>query len=141
VLRRLRPNIDRWFYRSSAGNLTNDLTESIGEETIARAATDGIVNIDLGWRTVQLRRAFFDSLSSYDLQEQIEHYSGALLAVAGTADFSSKYVQPYLAHCPGNPRAALLFGSGDHIFGVLGNDQTMAGLLLAQTISWLKRTL
>ena len=44
---------------SSVGNFTKDMTDSLGQAAFDKAATDGVVGLDLGWRTIVLKQDFF----------------------------------------------------------------------------------
>jgi pimeloyl-ACP methyl ester carboxylesterase len=61
---------------SSVGDMPKDMVGSVGEEAFATAAEKGVVGLDLGWRTIVLKQAFFDSLGQYDLPALIAQYPG-----------------------------------------------------------------
>lgn len=126
---------------SSVGDMAVDMVGSVGQEAFDTAAAKGVVGLDLGWRTIVLKKEFFDSLSAYDLPALIASYPGALLAVAGDQDFSAAYVEGFVAAAPGAPREAWVVPGGDHIYGVLSEDQTMANGVIQKTAEWFAATL
>ena len=76
---------------SSVGDFHKDFLEEMGQATFDKADKEGIVGLDLGWRTIALKKSFFDSLSGHDLRTAIGAFPGAYLAIAGSKDFSAAY--------------------------------------------------
>jgi dienelactone hydrolase len=127
---------------SSVGNFKADFLNSLGQENFDRAAKEGSVTIDLGWREVTLGDGFFKSLELYDLQSEITKYSGAFLTITGSEDFSAAYSNGYVSGAAGQPKEAFTIVEGaDHIFGVLGEDQSTANSVIEKTVQWFKDTL
>jgi uncharacterized protein len=126
---------------SSVGDLPKDFTEEIGQEAIDTAYAKGVVGLDLGWRTMVLKKDFFESLKAYDLADLIRGYSGAYLAIAGSKDFSAEYAQGFVDSAAARPKEAWIVPDGDHIYGVLGPDQSMAIGVINKTAEWLAKTL
>jgi alpha/beta superfamily hydrolase len=126
---------------SSVGDMATDMVGSVGQEAFDAAAEQGVVGLDLGWRTIVLKQAFFDSLDDYDLQALIAQYPGAYLAVAGDQDFSAAYVEDFVAASPAEPKEAWIVPGGDHIYQVLTEDQTMAEEVITRTADWFAETL
>ena len=126
---------------SSVGDMAKDMVGSVGEEAFATAAEKGVVGLDLGWRTIVLKQAFFDSLGQYDLRALISQYPGAYLAVAGDLDFSAAYAQDLVDASPADPKEAWIIAGGDHIYQVLTEDQSMADSVIARTADWFAETL
>jgi alpha/beta superfamily hydrolase len=126
---------------SSVGDMATDMVGSVGQEAFDAAAEQGVVGLDLGWRTIVLKQAFFDSLDDYDLQALIAQYPGAYLAVAGDQDFSAAYVEDFVAASPAEPKEAWIVPGGDHIYQVLSEDQTMAEEVITRTADWFAETL
>ncbi|MCP4404030.1 MAG: prolyl oligopeptidase family serine peptidase, partial [bacterium] len=120
---------------SSVGNFKADFM-SLGQENFDRAAKEGVVTIDLGWREVTLGHGFFTSLELYGLQEEIKKYPGSFLAIAGSEDFSNAYTDSYVAGAAGSKKEAFILEGADHIFGVLGEDQSTAEQVLQKTVEW-----
>lgn len=126
---------------SSVGDMAPDFLDELGQEAFDTAAAKGIVGLDLGWRTIVLKKDFFDSLARYDLAALIRGYPGAFLAVAGDQDFSAAYVPGFVAAAKGDPKEAWIIPGGDHIYGVLTKDQTMANGVIRKTAEWFAMTL
>ncbi|OQA43803.1 MAG: fermentation/respiration switch protein [Chloroflexi bacterium ADurb.Bin325] len=126
---------------SSVGDPATDMVGSVGQEAFDTAAAKGVVGLDLGFRTIVLKKDFFDSLARYDLAALIRDYPGALLAIAGDQDFSAAYVEGFVAAATGQPKEAWIIPGGDHIYGVLSEDQTMADSVIEKTADWFAQTL
>ncbi len=126
---------------SSVGDMPTDFLGSLGQEAFDTAAEKGVVGLDLGWRTIVLKQEFFDSLARHDLAQLIQEYPGAYLAIVGDQDFSSAYAQDFVDSSPADPKEAWIIPGGDHIFGVLGEDQTMAESVIQRTADWFAETL
>lgn len=126
---------------SSVGDFYADLLAALGQKNSEKAEQDGQVTIDLGWREVTLGSEFFKSLKLYELTQEISTYPGAFLAIAGTEDFSIAYVDGYLDAAQGSPKEKFVIEGADHIFGVLGEDQTTADSVIEKSVQWFKETL
>ncbi len=126
---------------SSVGDMKKDFLDSLGQANFDKAAADGIVGIDLGWRTIALKKGFFDSLAVHDLNAAIAKYPGAYLAIAGSKDFSAAYPEGFAKLATGSAKEVMIVPEGDHIFGALGPDQTMADGVIAKTADWFSKTL
>jgi dienelactone hydrolase len=125
---------------SSVGDFKADFL-FLGQENFDKAAQEGTVTIDLGWFEVTLGDGFFKSLDLYDLQQEISKYPGAFLAIAGSEDFSAAYTDGYVAGAAGSPKETYILEGADHIFGVLGEDQSTANQVIEKTVQWFKETL
>lgn len=126
---------------SSVGDFAKDMEGSVGAEAVATAADKGVVGLDLGWRTIVLKNDFFKSLAEYDIAAAMAEYPGAYLAVAGDQDFSAAYAPGFVEAASGSPKEAWIIPGGDHIYGVLGEDQTMAEEVINRTADWFAETL
>ncbi len=126
---------------SSVGDFTKDMTGVVGQEAVDEAATDGVVGLDLGWRTIVLKQDFFSSLAAHDLASMVTNYSGSFLSIAGSEDFSAAYAEKFVASSKGETKEAWIVEGGDHIYGVLGEDQTMANSVIQKTVEWFAKTL
>ncbi len=126
---------------SSAGNLGKNFMSSLGKERFDEAMEKGIITIDLGWREVTLKKGFFEKLSKYDVMKNLEKYPGAFLCIAGTEDFSAAHIPEFTSRAKGRPTEGVLLSGADHIFGVLGEDQTTAENVMDKTLAWFKQTL
>lgn len=126
---------------SSVGDFQSDFLNELGQKAFDRAKEDGVVGLDLGWRTIALKQSFFDSLAKYKIDDAIAAYSGAYLTIAGSKDFSAGYTDRFVGLSKSQTKEAFIVQDGDHIFGVLGTDQTMANSVLKKTAEWFASTL
>lgn len=126
---------------SSVGDFQNDFVNALGQKAFDRAKEDGVVGLDLGWRTIALKQAFFDSLAKYKIDDAIAAYSGAYLTIAGSKDFSAGYTDRFVGLSKSQNKDAFIVQDADHIYNVLGNDQSMAESVLKKTAEWFASTL
>ncbi len=126
---------------SGGTDLPGIFLEELGQENFDKAAAEGQVTIDLGFRMVTLGADFFTSLGQYDAEAEFANYAGSFMVIAGTEDFSAEYLDWYLSNAKGALRAAYLVPGADHIYGVLSDDQTMANDVIAKTAAWFKLSL
>lgn len=125
---------------SSVGDFDTDMKEELGQATFDRARAEGIVGLDLGWRTIALKGAFFDSLEAHSITDALKAFKGPILAVAGSEDFSAKYADAFAKAGAAGSEAWIVPGA-DHIYGVLGEDQTTAEEVIARTADWFAQSL
>ena len=126
---------------SSVGDMVPDFIDSLSQEAFDTAAAKGVVGLDLGWRTIVLKQGFFESLGQYDLAQLITDYPGAYLAVAGDQDFSAAYAPGFVESAQAAPKEVWIVPGGDHIYGVLSDDQSMADSVIERTAQWFAETL
>lgn len=126
---------------SSVGDFQQDFLNSLGQKAFDRAKEDGIVGLDLGWRTIALKQSFFESLGKYKIDDSIASYSGAYLTITGSKDFSAAYSERFVGLAKGPTKEVDMVPDGDHIFGSLGPDQKMADGVIAKTAEWFAKTL
>ncbi|MCO5211312.1 MAG: alpha/beta hydrolase [Caldilinea sp.] len=126
---------------SSVGDMVPDFIDSLSQEAFDTAAAKGVVGLDLGWRTIVLKQGFFESLGQYDLAQLITDYPGAYLAVAGDQDFSAAYAPGFVESAQADPKELWIVPGGDHIYGVLSDDQSMADSVIERTAQWFAETL
>ena len=126
---------------SSVGDFQADMLGALGQKAFDRAKEDGVVGLDLGFRTIALKQAFFDSLGAYKLDDAISTYPGAYLTITGSKDFSAQYADRFVGLAKNATKEAMIIPEGDHIFGVLGPDQTMADSVIKKTADWFSATL
>ena len=129
------------WYRSMAlwstfGELHDIFVEELGQENFDKAAAEGQVTIDLGWREVTLGAGFFESLDAYNTEAEFAKYKGAMLNVAGTEDGSYDWQSWFLESAQGELRAAYAVTGADHIYAVLSDDQTFANNVIVTTADW-----
>ena len=126
---------------SSVGDLHKDFLGLLTQAPFDRAEKEGIVGIDLGWRTIALKKGFFDSLSGHDLGASLAKYPGAYLAIAGSKDFSAAYPEAFAKLAAGTVKEVVIVPNGDHIYDVFNKDQTMAEGVIVKTAEWFAKTL
>lgn len=126
---------------SSVGDFQADMLAGLGQKAFDRAKEDGVVGLDLGFRTIVLKQAFFDSLGNYKLDDAISTYPGAYLTITGSKDFSAQYSDRFVGLAKNATKEAMIIPEGDHIFGVLGPDQAMADSVIKKTAEWFADTL
>jgi hypothetical protein len=126
---------------SSVGDPDADFRALLGDATFARARAEGIVGLDLGWRTMALKAGFFDSLAGRDLKAAVAAYPVAFLAVVGDQDSLAAYGEGFLAAAGGSDKALAVIPGGDHIFHVLGPDQGLADDVIRRTAERFAATL
>jgi len=126
---------------SSVGDFVADFKGGVGQKAFDNAEADGMVGLDLGWRTIALKKAFFESLESHSIKDAVPQFKGAYLAVAGGKDFSAAYVNDYIELAPAATKEAVIVPGADHIYEVLTNDQADADRVIGLTAEWLAKTL
>ncbi len=127
-----------WSTPADTAEAFRDLRERYGEE----AARVGHVTADLGFRTMALRAAFFAStLRSFPLRD-LQGHRGPLLLLAGEQDSAIASDAPRLASSAGGEDATVeIIPGADHIFGVLGPEDTATQRVLRHTADWLDQKL
>lgn len=121
---------------SSVGDFHADFVGSLGQPAFDEAAANGRVDLDLGWRTITLQSGFFDSLSGHNLLLAVAGYPGAYLSLSGENDFASAYAEKFSAASRDPDKMVLTSPGADHIFGVLGTDQSLADFIIEMTARW-----
>jgi pimeloyl-ACP methyl ester carboxylesterase len=125
---------------STVGDLVEDFIEDLGEEMFDEAAANGSAFQDLGWRTITLKKEFFDSLDDFDLFEEMMEYPGAFMAIAGGDDSLSGYADAF-AEVASGPSQTLIVPGADHIYHVLSDDQAAAETVIDATADRFAETL
>lgn len=126
---------------SSVGDFEQDFRTVLGDKAFDRAKEDGIVGLDLGWRTIALKQAFFDSLSKRKIDDAIANYPGAYLTITGSKDFSAAYSERFVGLAKNATKEVMMIPEGDHIFKSLEKDQSMAQSVIDKTADWFSKTL
>lgn len=124
-----------------AGNYRADMLASMGSRVFQRAAEDGIAGIDFGWRTLALRRGFFDSLSQHDLMAALASYRGSLLIINGEDDPYLPYAAPMIAASASADKQAVMIPGSDHIFHVYKPSQSKVIEVIDLLVSRFQATL
>lgn len=125
---------------SPLANMHHDLQNCYGRDVFIQAAQMGMAEIDTGWTSHYLKAAFFNNLDDYDLLACIKNYKGALLTLAGDQDYSASNATLLAAASPAKPKEALIFTGADHVFGVLGEDKSVAVAVIELVSRWLVET-
>lgn len=109
---------------------------------LEQAEREGVASMEIeGWKTVTLRREFFESFRGVDFDAELASYPGAFLSVRGSADYLPAAEAKWLATVKGRPAEALWIAGGDHIFNVFEPGAPQAGQAIAVTVAWFERTL
>jgi pimeloyl-ACP methyl ester carboxylesterase len=126
---------------SSVGDFEQDFRTVLGDKAFDRAKEDGIVGLDLGWRTIAIKQAFFDSLSKRKIDDAIANFPGAYLTVTGSKDFSAAYSERFVGLAKNATKEVMMIPEGDHIFKALEQDQSMSKSVIDKTADWFSKTL
>lgn len=116
------------------GNYRDDMLASMGQRAFDLAAQDGIVGLDLGWRTMALKNAFFESLGKHDLNAALAGYPGPFMAINGSDDPYRKYTAALIDAAAGSDKKALVIQGGDHVFHVYTPSRSMAAQVIDATV-------
>ena len=122
------------------GDLQAEFHEFLGQEFTDKAKSEGAASVDLGWRVVTLKQAFFDSLAKHDLAARFAGYDGPFLTIAGDADPASGYFEQYLGLASG-PKESLVISGADHMLGVYSDQPEFGEQVIKKTSAWLSQTL
>ena len=129
-------------WSSASGDLHAGITSGGFAATAAQADKEGAGTLEIpGWKTVTLRREFFDSFHGHDTDRSLAHFPGAFLSIRGTEDYLPQHEAAFLKAAPGHPREAILIGGADHIFNVFQPELGHADRVVVATVDWLKRVL
>ncbi|RNI16180.1 MULTISPECIES: alpha/beta hydrolase family protein [Paracoccus] len=123
------------------GNYHDDMLDSLGQRAFDLAARDGIVGLDLGWRTMALKRGFFDSLGRHDLLAGLRAYDGPLMTVNGSDDPYRKYTPALIEAAAGADKRAVVIEGGDHVFHVYTPSRSLAPEVIEATVERFRDTL
>jgi pimeloyl-ACP methyl ester carboxylesterase len=94
-----------------------------------------------GWKTVTLRKEFFDSFRGVDLDKSLAKYPGAFLTVRGTQDMLPQHDDVFLKIAPGEPKEKLIIEGADHIYHVFDGEKGQSAQVIDATVAWFLRTL
>ncbi|WP_240643458.1 alpha/beta hydrolase family protein [Paracoccus siganidrum] len=126
---------------SPVGDYVADMLDSLGQDAFDRAAEEGIVGLDLGWRTMALKKGFFDSLFAHDLLAALAAYPGPFMMINGEDDFYREYAAPMIEAAAGADKKALLIEGADHIFHVYTPSRSKAFEVIEATVKRFIETL
>ncbi len=125
---------------SSVGDYDVDFLESLGQATFNRAAAEGVVGLDLGWRTIVLKKEFFDSLATHDIMAALAAYPGDFMTITGADDYYAMYSQP-MVETAGGAAEALVIEGADHIYHVFEPDLSSVAQVIETTVARFAGTL
>ena len=121
---------------STPGNMAvsqSDLYESVYPETLEK----DYVEVDLGWRTINLTKEYFESRYSVFPLFEITKYTNPLLVIAGENDeLQPEYARQFAVRAGSFDVRLVIIPEGDHIYQVLTDDQTMAEEVMNLTNDW-----
>ncbi len=126
-------------FSSWSGAIYNGDPEAYQASLEACQATgEGHLEVDLGFRMLDHSCAYFETMAAATPLDDFASYDGALLLVAGTADES---VDPSVSENAATASASddvtlQMIEGADHIYLVLGEDQTLADQVIGLTADW-----
>jgi hypothetical protein len=126
---------------SSVGDYDVDFLHSMGQATFDRAAIEGIVGLDLGWRTIALKDTFFASLSEHDILADLARYPGPFLSITGSQDYYAMYSGPMRDAAGGEDAQALVIEGADHIYQVFDPTASSVEQVISVTTARFAETL
>lgn len=125
-----------------SGDLHAQLTSGEWKAAAEQAEKEGAGSLVIPtWKTVTLRREFFESFRGVDVDAELARYPGAFLSVRGSADYLPAAETKWLAIAKGRPAEAVLIGGGDHIFNVFEPGAPQIRQAIEVTVAWFARTL
>lgn len=136
-----------WFHSmvlwaTVSGDMYADLPKGIFAAAFAQAEREGIAAMEFnGWKTVTIRREFFESFRGIDLDQSLAKYPGALLVIRGSEDFLPPHEAEFMKIAKGRPAEALLISGADHLFHVFAGEKGESGRVIEATVAWFGRTL
>jgi pimeloyl-ACP methyl ester carboxylesterase len=147
-----------WFrtmcvWSTPSGDQYADMRTGEFRSAFAQAEREGVGSVEFpGWKTVTIRKEFFESFRDIDLDRSLAKYPGAFLSVRGSQDFLPPHEAEFMkilagrlaAPKPGaeaGPAEAVIIGGADHIFHVFDGEKGQSTRLLEVTVAWFGRTL
>ncbi len=112
-----------------------DELEEISADSVRRALSDGKADFDLGWRTITLGKAFFESLKGHDLARSYAQFPGKVLIIDGAEDSLVVSLKFFGDIAPARTTTFAVPGA-DHIYKVLTDDKGPSTVLIDKTIAW-----
>jgi hypothetical protein len=123
------------------GDYWADMLDNMGLGVFQRAEQDGIVGIDLGWRTMALKHDFFESLGRHDLSAALRRYPGPFLTINGSDDPYLKYAPMLMSAATGIDKRAEVIAGADHVFHVYQPSRSSVAQVIDITAGQFARTL
>ena len=126
---------------STPGNMAMsqlELYEQYYPETLKKE----YVEVDLGWRKINLSKEYFESRYSVFPLYEIAKYENPLLIIAGEEDGEQPvYARQFATNAGSYDVTLRIMRGGDHIYHVLTEDQTMAENVIDITNQWFDQKL
>lgn len=122
------------------GDLKGEFLAFLGQESFDKAAADGQVDLDLGWRKLSLKAPFFESVSRHSLADGFAGFDGEFLTIAGENDPATGYFEQYLALAAGK-KDSLVIPRADHMLGSLTDEPALGDQAIAATTEFVAANL
>jgi len=135
-----------WFrsmcvWSSPGGDQFAFMAEGIFGAAFAQAKREGSGSMLFNnWKTVTIRREFFESFRGINLDESLAKYPGAFMTVRGTRDFLPQHDEVFLRIAPGRTVQKAIIEGADHIFNVFQPELGHAAQAIGLTVTWFART-
>lgn len=126
---------------SCAADLERSFRQAVGVEIFDLALAGEEVHLDLGWRKIRMGPTFFRSMVGQRPEEVIGRWPGPFLAIAGSDDPLSGYLDQYVRNAAGSVKEGVLIEGADHIFNVLETPERFVPGVIEKTVAWFKQTL
>jgi dienelactone hydrolase len=121
---------------STPGNMA-DAQVDLYNEYYPQTLENEYVVVDLGWRTINLTKEYFESAYASYPHYEIRKYKNPLLAIAGELDGKQPNAARRFVMNAGNYDSRMvIIPEGDHIYQVLSEDQTMSEKVIDITNNW-----
>lgn len=112
-----------------------DELEEISPASVQRALSEGKAEFDLGWRTITLGKAFFDSLKGHDLAASYKRFPSKVLIIDGAEDSLVVSLKFFGDIAPART-TTFAVPNADHIYKVLTDDKEPSTVLIDKTLAW-----
>jgi len=122
------------------GDLKGEFLAFMGPETFDKAATEGNVELDLGWRKLTLGAPFFESLDRHSIADGFAGFDGEFLTIAGENDPATGYFEQFLALAAGK-KDSLVIPGADHMLGSLTDEPALGDQAIAATTEFVAANL
>ena len=136
-----------WFrtiavWSSPSGDAFQQLALGEMRGAYEQAAKMGVGTLPIpGWKTVTLKKEFFESFRGIDVDAALAQYPGAFLAVRGSSDMLAQHEAEFMKLAKGRPAEAAIIAGADHTFNVFEPNSPNPARVLAVTVAWFERTL
>lgn len=112
-----------------------DELEEVSASSVQQALSEGKAEFDLGWRTIILGKAFFDSLKGHDLAASYKRFPGKVLIIDGAEDNLVVSLKFFGDIAPART-TTFAVPNADHIYKVLTDDKEPSKVLIDKTLAW-----